>query len=507
MTSPHSVPGPGHALSQPGGALSPPDGALSLPSDALSPPSGAHSLSGGAFFPLDPALGEPVEVIGGKAHGLVRLLRLGLPVPPGFVIGASACRRFLRDGRLPHGLDVAAGWLGAESVSVRSGAAVSMPGMMNTVLDVRGPITPAVREVFESWNTPRAVTYRELHGIPHDLGTAVIVQAMVHGDRDEQSGSGVAFSRDPGTGDPHPYGDVLFGRRGDAVVSGECNTLPLAALAEREPPVWSALVAALNLIEQHYRDACHVEFTYESARLWLLQLRPGGLTPRAAVRVAVDLADEGLIDRREAVRRISPSRLRAAATPRMVVTSPPLRKRHAANPPTRERAASAGVADPPVRNTLADTAGLVARGRGASPGVATGRVALTADAAVRMQGPVVLVRPETSPLDMHGLAAAVGVVTARGGLASHAAVVARSLRKPAVVGASGLDALAEGTEITIDGSSGEIAWGAQASIAAGDDPHIGRLLAWADAISGDDSPRPAEERLSAAQDRLLAAPG
>ncbi|WP_236046210.1 PEP/pyruvate-binding domain-containing protein [Paractinoplanes ovalisporus] len=333
--------------------------------------------------------------------------------------------------------------LGAEAVSVRSGAAVSMPGMMNTVLDVRGPVAPAVHEVVESWNTRRAVAYRDLHGIPHDLGTAVIVQAMVHGDRDDRSGSGVAFSRNPGSGSPEPYGDVLFGDRGDAVVSGECDTLPLTALHDREPTVWTELVSALTRLEAHYRDACHVEFTFESGRLWLLQVRPGGLTPRAAVRVAVDLADEGLIDCSEAVRRVSPHQLKAAVTPRMAAAE------------------------------------ILTRGRGASPGVATGRVALTADNAVRMSGPVILVRPVTSPLDMHGLAAAAGVVTSRGGPTSHAAVVARGLGKPAVVGAAGLDQLTEGTLITIDGSSGEIALGEVPSAPGESDPHLRRLLTWA----------------------------
>ncbi|GAB2586503.1 hypothetical protein Aab01nite_51490 [Paractinoplanes abujensis] len=478
------------------------------------------------IFEVKAALDEPADMIGAKAHGLVQLLRLGLPVPPAFVIGTPACRAYLRDGRLPDGLDAATDRLGAASVSVRSGAAVSMPGMMNTVLDVRGPIAPAVRDVFASWHTPRAVTYRALHGIPHDAGTAVIVQTMVHGDRDDHSGSGVAFSRDPGTGHPTPYGDVLPRHRGDAVVSGAFNTSPPAVLASREPAVWSTLTAALTTLEQHYRDACHVEFTYESGHLWLLQVRPGGLTPRALVRVTVDLADEGLIDRREAVRRITPSQLRAAATPHMVIRSPdapspperataPPHGRPAPagapQPPLHERPAPAGAPQPPLHerpapagavespHAFAGPAGLVARGRGASPGVVTGRVALTAEAAVRMRGPVVLVRPETSPLDMHGLATAVGVVTARGGLASHAAVVARALRKPAVVGASGLHALAEGTEITIDGSSGEIALGAQPFTTAAADPHIARLLAWADTISGDHSPRPAEARLAAAR--------
>jgi pyruvate, orthophosphate dikinase len=416
---------------------------------------------------LEPTVDAPVGVIGAKAAGLVTLMRLGLPVPDGFVVSVDACRAFLRDGNMPAGLEDARAALPTEAVSVRSGAAVSMPGMMATLLDVRGPVAPAVREIFGSWNTARARTYRTLHGIPHDLGTAVIVQAMVYGDRDEHSGSGVAFSRDPTTGAPEPYGDVLFDHRGDDVVSGRSATLPLTALADQEPTVWSALTEALSLLEKHFRDACHVEFTVESGRLWLLQVRPGGLTARAAVRVAVDLADDGLIDRREAVRRITPQCLRAAAVPRML---------------GGER---------------------LARGRGASPGVATGRVALSADQAVRMasDGPVILVRPETSPSDLHGFAAATGIVTNRGGLASHAAVVARSMGRPAVVGAADLRP-AEGTLITIDGTSGEVAPGNPGLTPAVADPHLHRLLSWADDISGDRSPRPGEQRLTAARAQL-----
>ncbi|MBU2666921.1 hypothetical protein KOI35_25750 [Actinoplanes bogorensis] len=382
-------------------------------------------------------------------------MRLGLPVPAGFVIGVDTA---LRD---PGAVARAAERLGAAAVSVRSGAAVSMPGMMDTVLDVRGPIAPVVAEVYASWNTPRAVTYRELRGIPHHLGTAVIVQTMVYGDRDDHSGSGVAFSRDPATGAPHPYGDVLFGRRGDAVVSGSADTLPLTSLATREPAVWASLTGALTRLEQHYRNVCHVEFTYESGHLWLLQARPGGLTPQAAVRAAVDLTDEGLITPPEAVRRITPEIARAA-TPRM------------------------------------RPGDIVARGRGASPGVATGRVTLTADAAARTPGRSVLVRPTTSPLDMHGLAAAAGVITARGGLASHAAIVARALGKPAVVGAGDLAALTAGTLVTLDGTTGEIALGDPGTTEPPTDPHLHRLLTWADNISGDHSPRPAENRLAAA---------
>ncbi|MFD0901720.1 pyruvate, phosphate dikinase [Actinomadura sediminis] len=483
--------------------------------------------------PLVPDAAEPADVLGAKAHGLITLRRLGLPVPPGFVVGAPACRAFLRDGRFPDGLrgelDAAVADLEAATgrrlggpgrplaLAVRSGGAVSMPGMMSTILNLgltaeataalaadtgdeafahdsrrrflesltaamsgtapaardtaaNGPSRPrvppsvaglgtavpedaraqldlAVRAVFASWNTARAQTYRAVHGVPDGAGTAVTVQAMVFGNRDGRSGTGVAFSRDPSTGEHVPSGEVLFAAQGEDVVSGRSSPLRLSALAEREPGLWADLAGALRRIEEHYRDACHVEFTFESGALWLLQVRAGGLTGRAAVRVAVDLADAGLIDRREAVRRVSPRDLRLARAPRL---------------------------DPAGRDVLA-------RGVGASPGVATGRVAATADDAVRMaaDGPVVLVRPETSPLDMHGLAAAAGVVTAVGGTTSHAAVVARSMGRPAVVGARGLDVPA-GTLVTIDGTGGEVVAG-RAGTVASPDPHLGRLLAWAGA--------------------------
>ncbi|MFD9700123.1 PEP/pyruvate-binding domain-containing protein [Lentzea sp. NPDC059081] len=414
---------------------------------------------------LHAGLALPPEVIGGKAHGLVLLHRLGLPVPAGFVVTTEACRAYLRDGRLPDGLRDELGTISSPAVSVRSGAAVSMPGMMDTILDLRTDaperLAAAVESVFSSWNTPRARTYRTLHGIPHDLGTAVVVQDMVFGDRDAHSGSGVAFSRHPDTGENTPFGEVLFGQQGDAVVSGRSRTRPLPDLATREPVVWRHLLDALRRIEQHYRDACYVEFTYESGTLWLLQVRPGHFTGAAAVRLAVDLADEGAITRAEAVRRVTPHDLRHARTPR--------------------------TADAEV----------LARGLGVCPGVAIGRIALTADDAVRMAagGPVVLVRQETSPEDIRGLAAATGVVTALGGPASHAAVVARSMGKPAVVGVTDLAVaadsitlggrtLAEGTLVTIDGTSGEVALGRARVVTGGADPRLRRLLDWGNEKSG-----------------------
>jgi pyruvate,orthophosphate dikinase len=498
------------------------------------------------IHPLSAEAEETADVLGGKAHGLVVLRRLGLPVPAGFVISTQACRAFLRDGQIPDGLDdqLATAIAGLEAatrrklggsgrplvVSVRSGGPVSMPGMMSTILnvgltaeattglatetgdwrfaldsrlrflssfaaaitgldaasleavpdDATRQLELAVAAVFSSWDTPRARTYREVHDIPHDLGTAVTVQAMVYGNRDNHSGTGVAFSRNPNTGERVPFGEVLFGRQGEDVVSGRSLTRPLLELADREPTVWAGLLEALHRIEEHYRDACYVEFTFEAGRLWILQVRPGRFIGSAAVRVAVDLAAEGTIGRSEALLRVSPQHLQHVRTPRIVTT---------------------------------DEANILTRGLGACPGVAVGAVATSADKAARMaaEGPVILVRPETSPLDMHGLAAAAGVVTARGGPASHAAIVARAMGKPAVVGVTDLtvdvaDAsvragghtIPEGTLITIDGTGGEVVIGSPRIVTAASDPHLHRLLEWADEVSGGTSDRPEAERLSAA---------
>jgi pyruvate, orthophosphate dikinase len=461
--------------------------------------------------PLSAEVDEPAAVLGGKAHGLIVLRRLGLPVPPGFVIGTEACRTYLRDRRLPDGLDVELAAAVADletatrqtlggperplTVSVRSGGPVSMPGMMTTILnleltaDAVRQLRLAVAAVFRSWEIPRATTYRELHGIPHGLGTAVTVQAMVFGNRDRHSGSGVAFSRSPNTGEPVPFGDVLFGRQGDDVVSGRSITRPLHELAGREPAVWAGLLDALDRVEGHYRDACYLEFTFEAGELWLLQARPGRFAGRAAVRIATDLADEGVIGRREALLRVSPRHLQHVRTPRI---------------------ATAAEAD------------VLARGLGACPGVAAGGVATTADRAARMaaDGPVILVRPETSPLDLHGLAAAAGVVTARGGPASHAAVVARAMGKPAVVGIADLTVdvagaavraggrtVPEGTLVTIDGTGGAVVLGRARVATTATGPHLDRLLGWADEVSGGPSDRPEAERLGAAQAVLRQRPG
>lgn len=454
------------------------------------------------IHPLSPDVGQTADTLGGKAHGLIQLVRLGLPVPPGFVITTEAGRLFARDGRFPDGLraELASAIADLESatgrrlggpdkplvVSVRSGGAVSMPGMMSSVLNVGltassvaglavAQLEAAVAAVFSSWDTPRARTYREVNGIPHDLGTAVTVQAMVFGNRDDHSGSGVAFSRDPNTGEPVPFGEVLFGGQGDDVVSGRSLTRPLADLADRDPAVWMDLLDGLSRVESHLGDAAYLEFTYESGELWMLQMRRGRFVGRAAVRLAVDLADAGTISRAEALLRVTPHDIRQS-------------------------------------HLLWISGGdVLARGLSAVPGVAAGRVATTADAAVRLAaaGPVILVRPETSPVDMHGLAAAAGVVTARGGPASHAAVVARAMGKPAVVGVADLvvedlavrvggRTIMEGDPIAIDGASGAVFLGEPTVVAGEVDPWVHRLLAWADEFSGGSLAGDDAARLSAA---------
>lgn len=529
--------------------------------------------------------GLGAALLGGKGAGLAAMRRLGLPVPDGFVVTTDVGRAHLRDGRIPTDvrrvirdavarLEHRAGRrLGDPHapliVSVRSGAEVSMPGMMSTVLDVGAPaaaallrsdpagarfaldtrrrflrsyattvleldeqpfaalearrlpidvedarsmaalvgefesvvaasgqamptdpfeqLEHAVDAVLSSWGSPRARTYRALHGIPDALGTAVTVQCMVFGNRDDHSATGVAFSRDPATGAPEPYGDVLFTAQGEDVVAGRAQTQRLTALAERLPHPWTRLVDAMETLEGQLRDMCNVEFTVEAGQLWLLQSRRGSRTARAATRIAVDLADQGLISRRDAVGRVDPAQVRGG--------------------------------DPAHDEVVAGR--VLTTGLGASPGVATGRIATTAQEAVGLaaDAAVILVRPVTSPVDIHGIAASAGVLTASGGLASHAAVVARSMAKPAVVGADavhvdaaagtvtiGRAVLRAGDVLTIDGTRGAVIAGDAPTRSIPRDRHLQRLLGWADDIAGAASVgRAAHERLAAAHAAIGAA--
>ncbi len=525
----------------------------------------------GFDFPHPVPPKELKDLLGGKGANLAEMTSvLNLPVPPGFTISTEACREYIASD-WPDGLTVeieeaifaleeAVGKRLGDGedpllVSVRSGAKFSMPGMMDTVLnlglndrsveglarqtgdlrfaydsyrrfiamygrivlglpgeefeelfaaakelagskadsgvpaellkylcgaykeivetasgrafpeDPKEQIFGAIRAVFRSWNGSRAVAYREREGIAHDLGTAVNVQAMVFGNRDDNSGTGVGFTRDPATGAKGMYGDFLVNAQGEDVVAGVRMTEPLSALEGSFPAVYAELAEIFERLERHYRDMCDIEFTIEQGRLWMLQTRVGKRTGVAAIRMAVEMVSDPAIalSREEALLRISADHLDQVLHPQFAT--------QAFEPLTR--------------------------GLGASPGAAVGRVYFTsadAVAAARRGDSVILVRKETSPDDVHGMLASAGVLTTRGGLVSHAAVVARGWGKPAVVGADeikistgrmwvGDTKIEEGDEISIDGTSGVVAKGAVPLQAAHPPEEFSVLLAWADAVS------------------------
>jgi pyruvate, orthophosphate dikinase len=462
---------------------------------------------------------EVTALVGGKAANLAVMAgELDLPVPAGFVISTAACRAFLASG-WPPGLDaeVQAQMRALEEkvgrrfggrtdpllVSVRSGAPVSMPGMMDTILnlglnaegvqaltsvygshefaedcyrslaqmfsDVVGaravPEDPwqqlraAIEGVFQSWDGDRARAYRKHEGIPDDLGTAVTVQAMVFGNLGPRSCTGVLFSRNPSTGDPKLYGDVVFGAQGDAVVAGTHKTEDVAVLDSRLPVAAQELWRSARALERHFGDLCEIEFTIERAKLWFLQVRRGKCTPQAALRIARDMAEDPdfPLSRAEAVSRVA-----------QYLVHPPL------------------VSRGPVDDNTA-----LARGLPASPGIASGQIVTSPEEAESVAAtgrPLVLVRVDTSPEDVPSMALAAGVITARGGLTSHAAVIARDWGIPAVVSAPvclagekviiGERTLAPGDIITIDGHTGDIfaGWLKGSSVVS---PEAEVMVAWA----------------------------
>ena len=508
------------------------------------------------------------DLLGGKGANLAEMTSvLGLPVPHGFTISTDACRAYMEDG-WPDGLDAElqkarlrlerkmGKRLGDPAdpllVSVRSGAKFSMPGMMDTVLNlglndesVEGlakqtgderfaydsyrrfvamyarivldvpaeeldtlleaakelagttsdagippellryltgsykqivlrhtkkpfPQDPddqlrgAIEAVFRSWNGARAVAYRVRERIANDLGTAVNVQAMVFGNRDERSGTGVGFTRDPATGEKGEYGDFLVNAQGEDVVAGIRNTEPLSALKRRFPAIHKELMGMFDRLEHHYRDMCDTEFTIEQDKLWMLQTRVGKRTGRAALKMAVDMTKERSIalTHEEAVGRITAEHIDQVLHPQF---------------------AAGGHA-------------VLTKGLAASPGAAVGRVYFTADDAASAEArgeDVVLVRSETSPEDVHGMLAAKGILTARGGLVSHAAVVARGWGKPAVVGAEavkiegrtfrvGSTVVEEGEWISLDGTTGQVVVGKVSLTQATAPPELELILGWAD---------------------------
>jgi pyruvate,orthophosphate dikinase len=445
---------------------------------------------------LDGGAAPERALIGGKAWSLARMRELDLPVPPAFVVTTQACTEFLKHGTEPAELatELAAGiaWLETQTgrtfgrgpkpllVSVRSGAAISMPGMMDTVLNLginatteaalatecgdaafardthrrfeelyrsivlRGdpgdvPADPsaqmqsAVRAVFDSWNSRRAKRYRQHNNIPDDIGTAVTVQAMVFGNLDANSGTGVLFTRNPLDGTPEPYGEYLPCAQGEDVVSGKFTPKPLDEMRKTVPQALDGLLDAAKKLELEHGDVQDIEFTVQQSRLWLLQSRAAKRAAPAALRIAVDLVTEERIDRATALSRVTAEQLAS-------LTNPCLQ-------------------DP-------DNGGRqpLATGESACPGVGIGVVVTDSDEAEKRAAAgehVVLARPTTSPEDLHGMIAAKAIITEQGGSTSHAAVVSRSLGRPCVVGCGdgSLGAL-KGRTVTVCGATGRIHDGA-----------------------------------------------
>lgn len=521
-------------------------------------------------------------LLGGKGAGLADMTRADVPVPPGFTVTTEACNAYLKAGeRFPEGMweqelealhkieEQTGKKFGNPSnpllVSCRSGAKFSMPGMMDTVLNIgltdataeglvkltrderfvydayrrlitmfgevvlgipdeafeeplkeykekkgyksdtemtaedwkyltnvykevvrkyKGfdfPQDPyeqlrlATEAVFKSWNGKRAVDYRNAAGISHDLGTAVNIQTMVFGNMGWDSGTGVAFTRDPATGENKMYGDYLLNAQGEDVVAGIRNTEKIEHLSEEMPEVYQQFLEICRKLERHYRDMQDVEFTIEKGKLWMLQTRTGKRTAKAAVKIAVDMANEGLITREEAILRVRPEDVDTLLHPQFDVAA-------------KQRAKSEG--------------NLYATGVNASPGAAVGQVYFDADTAERMakdaHQDVIMVRPFTKPDDVHGMLASKGILTSEGGATSHAAVVARQFGVPCVVGASAIridlekrlmevdgKVVKEGEWVSVDGTSGEVFLGKIPTISPTleEQADLQTLLKWADEIT------------------------
>lgn len=434
---------------------------------------------------LDGTSSHPRELLGNKGHGIEVMRRHGLPVPPAFCITTEVGLRCLADPQATMDAiwdDVLdrMRWLEAQTsrtfgrgprpllVSVRSGATQSMPGMMDTILDLGinddveqalpagfardtrrrfdrmyrrivgvadvpddpyAQLRTGIQAVFASWNSPRAVAYRAHHGVDDLSGTAVVVQAMVFGNHGPNSGAGAFISRNPISGDNAPFGEWLPGGQGDDVVSGSVDVEPITALRDEQPAVYDELSDAASRLERLGADVQEIEFTVEDGRLWLLQTRDAERSAQAAVRLALQLRHEGLIDDAETLRRVTPAHVRTLLLPAL---------------------------QPEVRLS----ARLLAKGLPACPGVASGTaytdVDEALDAAERGES-VILVRDHTRPEDVSGMLAAQGIVTEVGGAASHAAVVSRELGRVAVVGCGrGVAASLAGKSITVDGGEGEV---------------------------------------------------
>jgi len=400
------------------------------------------------FFPGDFA---DKSQLGNKGGNLVTMTQLGLNIPPGFVVSIDAYHKWAETKLLPDKAikDALASLETRMSrnfgdgleVSVRSTAPVSMPGMMDTILNIsnRDKLFNAISRIFESWDSQRAVEYRRLNNISPTLGTAAVVQAMVYGNKDESSGTGVVFSRNPNTGEKGLFGEYLIQAQGEDLVSGARTPEPISTLKSVMPAVYAELEQVSSRLESHFREMQDIEFTIESGKLYILQTRTGKRSGHAAVKIATDLANEDIITREEAIMRVTVEDINGL-----------LHKR---------------LKDPESHQPIA-------KGLNAAPGAAGGQVAFDAPEALAQSKkgiPVILVRPETSPDDIQGIAAASGVLTQRGGLTSHAAIVTRAMGRPCVCGAEGITidlaakqftvgshVIKEGDEITVDGTTGNV---------------------------------------------------
>jgi pyruvate,orthophosphate dikinase len=403
------------------------------------------------------------------------MTKIGLPVPPGFVVGIDAFKEYKSSGSLPledikqaiEALEQRTGKkLGDKlSVSVRSSAPASMPGMMDTILDVTEfeDVLSSTKTVFDSWENPRAAEYRRLNNIPVDIGTSAIIQAMVLGDLDEKSGTGVMFTRNPSTGENELFGEYMGQAKGEDLVSGRRTPQPISTLQEQMPDLYSQLEKVAGILEDYFRDMQDVEFTIEAGTLYILQTRSGKRSGLAAVKIAVDMAKEKLITREEAIMRVTPDDVRAFLHP--CIDSPESYKP-------------------------------IGHGLGAAPGAATGIVVFhprDAVDALQREEDVILVRPETSPDDIQGISAATGVLTIRGGLTSHAAIVTRAMGKPCICGAEDIQidiqaeqfrtdgyTVSKGDVITVDGSTGAVYMGALPLVEAEGTSELDELLKWCD---------------------------
>ena len=535
-------------------------------------------------------------LLGGKGANLFEMTRIGLPVPPGFTVTTEACNAYLAaGGKFPEGMweqELAAmkateqttgkGFGDAKNpllVSCRSGSKESMPGMMDTVLNIglndetvegiaaltgnprfawdayrrlvegfgkvvleipdtafehalhsmkekvgakldtdlttenlkaltgeykaivkahkgfgfpQDPIEQlrlATEAVFKSWNGKRAVDYRRHEGIPDTLGTAVNIVTMVFGNMGNTSGTGVAFTRNPSTGEKLVYGEYLINAQGEDVVAGIRTPQKVAVMGEELPEAYAQFMDICGILENHYKNMQDVEFTIERGKLWMLQTRNGKRTAASAIKIAVDMANEGLISRREAIMRVTPDNVNSLLHPQF---------------------------DPAAKKAAAKEGKLLGKGVNASPGAAVGRAYFDADKAEEMakEGPVVMVRPFTKPDDVHGMIAAKGILTSEGGATSHAAVVARQFGRPCVVGAASIkidmDArtmtadgvvVREGEWISVDGGTGEAFVGQMPTVAPKfeEQTDLITLLQWADEIAAEPGSRHAGKNNSPAR--------